>query len=1620
LQVDDVMIIHNHTESRDAHTSNQPANCILMRTFRQYSKYHPALIKHYTELNSGAVNSFACMGEYIASFSPDGRDPSDALLVDMQAVSAVSQVPQFLHASASLVIDASEMSTLWTGGPDFVLPCHQSLPTSKRRPNHECAIENFTGEQEQDLRCSIALLLERRELLRRRLQAKKLNFQPWCIRKVKQTTSMPEQVAPTFTPASHAVVTALASAAGWHGRQDAPQEEALRPTECPITASCTCSPSPVRDSVLSNKHYSAERCGSESQLTLAKSSSITESRESIGVPDHRGRAQAVHDEEHRSLREGRRTLRHARDFEHRQMREHDKEVDRLGRLLRRAAELDVTRCCNDVRTLLSARSQCEEAGMLPGLPPCASGETEVQQLHMKFSSSCGPSRLHTLLSGAKLAKQLFVGSLLLDDRILKVVEQSFLFTSEEVRVLSPSANELCAALNGTEIAAFGEFAQEEMLECHSDDVLGTFAQMLVKLLLPGLLRLLGLERALLERDMLTCAVPIDEWTWPCLAQLALLIFVQRELNCSEVRILEEIRDSESFGSLMGGSDTCKTAIRDQTHRDGCLRYCCRDRREDCVQITRITTPGHSVNSMLAASSLSSGLLEDVMILHGCCRPLVCERCVLSEPESGLNDPCKLNIFCERDSYVLSPLRIESRRSSLPHSWRCRYLETSYSNEQDLPSKMCHDVLLQLIGLPESQILSTKARMWEHALRDRVVGASTFETLEEALCKGQYSTVSSFVTDVRQLLTLAQVRSAQDSAALFHVESLLAKFEVLLRVQLPSSKSTSICGQCRTCIPNMSLSVSRCSHCDTLFHARCIHVDATDLYLDPHAVWCPLCGCLVSHRKQFNGSFGYTLSAARKCAAFQTVGWVDSVNACFRYDQHIHGHYVLRSQYGVITHMLLPNVDEQFNISADASPAAPSAVERLYLEDCVAAAARSHSTLYFDCLLSACSLNDGAPKTRSEWVATLASVVSILSSLPEAQQFLAYIAFGSELAHSDGNRLNKIVSSAVARVRKKSLRHVNGCSATGSDLSCTQLDNITPRAHLVPGSPQKRKTIICEVFDLALLHLLPMTRCFGPSDQSNEQMYQCSSTEQMAPLGSVGITHMQPLSSHDSRKLKEASLTAQVIAAASKHVEKHKQLAVLMDELEHSREHSLACANPKLNAETYTTPGKSIPPDLTTVETHCTLCGGDFDYLNSSFVIFNPGAGSHDSHAQRSLISSSEVDVLSTPDCAAAHDFCAETSVHTKVAFTSKGRLRPSRFDLQPVSLTRFWRIAASSSGDLGRTVSRLVCEPASFVIQCATEIRGEPNSCTYSIQQSVAAAARLLFCLRCGTQWPAVNMELHSNLTATFPDAAGICDAPGGHSALTQQDIYVALEHQLAQKTRQLDCEYTKIMLSGMELTQHANFSIAYVRRSRLLWLASVHARKQSRQGVQTFQMNFLNWSAAFVRCVDVDDVLSETVVCTVVKSRLYSLYNSSTTSRQRASALDLVLDPFVHPHDPFCLWLHPGQPHSPDSLVHRKAKPPTWEMASALSRIETAVPMGSKRERWSSQAVTCSGLTLSPDPYTLIVYVLMLESDMDPDCIRDHWCQIRPLLPGRDYLYRLPSYSWAFFLVRFLDNALV
>ncbi|KAJ1449904.1 hypothetical protein M885DRAFT_534134 [Pelagophyceae sp. CCMP2097] len=56
---------------------------------------------------------------------------------------------------------------------------------------------------------------------------------------------------------------------------------------------------------------------------------------------------------------------------------HPREAEKLGRLLRRAAELDVSRCCNDVRTLVAARAACEEVGLFAG---SARGGLEIRRV----------------------------------------------------------------------------------------------------------------------------------------------------------------------------------------------------------------------------------------------------------------------------------------------------------------------------------------------------------------------------------------------------------------------------------------------------------------------------------------------------------------------------------------------------------------------------------------------------------------------------------------------------------------------------------------------------------------------------------------------------------------------------------------------------------------------------------------------------------------------------------------------------------------------------------------------------------------------------------------------------------------------------------------------------------------------------------------------------------------------------------------------------------------------------------------------------------------------------------------------------------------------------------------
>ena len=228
-----------------------------------------------------------------------------------------------------------------------------------------------------------------------------------------------------------------------------------------------------------------------------------------------------------------------KNSQHRQLRERERESDRLGRLLRRAAELDVTRCCNDVRTLLVARGQCEEANLQVCSPPSVQGEYGAGPYARGMSSTSNSAISFNQVPSSIPPTTNLASRPNSDSTAFRVANFLCTFTTPDhygdfpsaTFVFPPSGCELSAALNAAGVV-------EALTVTHNEVLLSAVATTLVRCMIAPLFRALGQDKHMYN---LQEVLPVNCHVWPSLAKLIILLSGFRELGLADAELLPEIQ-----------------------------------------------------------------------------------------------------------------------------------------------------------------------------------------------------------------------------------------------------------------------------------------------------------------------------------------------------------------------------------------------------------------------------------------------------------------------------------------------------------------------------------------------------------------------------------------------------------------------------------------------------------------------------------------------------------------------------------------------------------------------------------------------------------------------------------------------------------------------------------------------------------------------------------------------------------------------------------------------------------------------------------------------------------------------------------------------------------------------
>ena len=241
-----------------------------------------------------------------------------------------------------------------------------------------------------------------------------------------------------------------------------------------------------------------------------------------------------------------------RHLDDRRIRERERELDRLGRLLRRAAELDVSRCCNDVRTLLLARSHAEEMGLRIPAPPTSHGQIcfdTTMALH--FASNRTSHDTTDARNRASVSHVLgfpHVVSPLPMDRGRNTCKLDF-FEYKSLLEISDFLHTFNAPLKIRNVPNIAELVGAlAKIESDSNNqrrlgykLLSSIAIVLMRMLLPELVTFLGSSRlSINESGVSDSWIDLNEMTWQALARSFVLMAFFRELGFADSDILPEL------------------------------------------------------------------------------------------------------------------------------------------------------------------------------------------------------------------------------------------------------------------------------------------------------------------------------------------------------------------------------------------------------------------------------------------------------------------------------------------------------------------------------------------------------------------------------------------------------------------------------------------------------------------------------------------------------------------------------------------------------------------------------------------------------------------------------------------------------------------------------------------------------------------------------------------------------------------------------------------------------------------------------------------------------------------------------------------------------------------------
>mmetsp|Transcript_31397 Transcript_31397/g.100856 ORF Transcript_31397/g.100856 Transcript_31397/m.100856 type:complete len:1706 (-) Transcript_31397:509-5626(-) len=1340
------------------------------------------------------------------------------------------------------------------------------------------------------------------------------------------------------------------------------------------------------------------------------------------------RHRVVQAEERRAIRESRRSEKLARHIEDRRTREHEREIDRLGRLLRRASELDVTRCCNDVRTLLQARWQCGEGGLYTA-PPSSSGETQpatlsvsIQACQMCPTTCLGPSLLGSTLGTVSSPAH----SCSVDVRTLRIIDFVSTFRTALVWNLSltPHLSELSAALNDV---------QRPQAKSHSyqaSSLLHKIAIAIVTLLLPSAVRQLGLERTVQSR----AAFPVNKLTWPFFARLILTSVTCREVGCHEPDVLCEIRGNEAW------------AYSPETEsRDRYTREFLRSRGHVIAEVSnyipkcmtssarvRILTPRSQEHvptlstSLLAPSTLHKK--GENTFRDG--SPVLCQATALL-PVSSIQTPCHITLkrYKLRNPFYL----MTDHQAEHP---TCHQLQPEQPPQMLAKGKIvaCQAILQQLIEHPCYRCL--QAQLHEESLK-----RSSLEAILTAVQAGRYLTVLSVVVAARAFF-FDQRKQSATSDRHSAVAMLAEKFENLVRSRLQLMLvSDDLESQLMRRDKECEARCTRCLCCDDSIAAQIDQSATPTSSTRAPLQYCQSCALPHDGTGQIDAAVGCSLILMCRGFMPRIIGVIEGVQTRGRAsDAALIS--IVHSRQGPLLHLTLASSSVQrfreFPLVSTVSLCTGVNITR-EAQWKYRGATSSHVTGATQYLAALTELDSRLLGTRKQWLTVLTALVDAAGSAHQVLQLLAQISETTGKNEDDLKSNHMCKLKVPLKAGRKEIAKNDGLSAACSS---------TPRLNKNSSAP-------CEAVIEAPLE--------APLDVGACCLRGLYRTHRHVKMASSGGCDNPPIQAHaprhisfacqsnqDRRKYKEALLIASVIKTAciSADLESTNLRNVL----------STGCIRPSLVSAAQ----KGILPESSNLdadmlsrlqnlntrcgapsngdaphEGRCDLCGGDYDYLNSligplkneapRFRCDTPANSAWQKFGPRN-----SARVL------CAHEFCADTSWIVKLSSADRPRIRgwAATCGAGPVYSSSLRGRSEFSHVDYAcRVFTSPATAPTWMFIPLllvspvgstnkrggGEEVLGLPvQLSSFILCYSMPTLVRVVACNEAATWTLDVLLAVLNSHQASMGNTDNETSRTfrrieNGLSMETSRlfdDVFNGVTHRVPTQrpgvapSRVSASHYMPLAFPGLLVR-----GLHGLREAELKAASGVHGT------VCLLRICFVGWNVHHECWIEDDDAMFAGSVAS--RARLFVCHCLPKLAVPTLEHLYLDLSAWCFADTHFqsaAMQLYDnGSIHN----VPTKEFETVANLRAALLLVEAAIPHAARYDWTKAKARQRTRRVQSArSPAQFVELVLLLEDEVHTAWLSDHWRALRSNLPCRTYCVKYPSYSLAALLLWTLDNA--